>query len=178
MAIGGGGRGSPLIVCPRRTLEESASLHDAGHALMMGSQAEDIPEEFTARNFHTTQLVFNDISQQRAGLQMPSAGDVIAILQAGRQALADRRALVINCFAGVSRSPAAAYIIACDRRGPGTEQELAASLRAHSPQATPNAAMIALADDILGRRGAMSAAITAIGRGLECKEGTSFSWTI
>lgn len=171
-------RGAPLVVCPRRMLEVMASRHDIRRFLMLGSQAEAVPAEPAFRDAHITQLVFNDIVEQRAGLRMPSAADVVAILQAGRMALADDETLAINCFAGVSRSPAAAYIIACDRDGPGTETDRARSLRIHSPEATPNAAMIALADEILGRGGMMVSAIAAIGRGAECAEGTSFLWTV
>ncbi|WP_114388835.1 protein tyrosine phosphatase [Notoacmeibacter marinus] len=169
---------SPLIVCPRRKLEEAVRHHEVRHVLMMGSQAEAAPEKLLARDCQVTRLVFNDIAEERAGLQMPLARDVVTILQVGRQALADGEALSLNCFAGVSRSPAAAYIIACDRHLPGDEKRLANSLRAHSPEATPNAAMIALADDILGRRGAMIGAIAAIGRGAECSEGRAFFWVV
>jgi len=82
--------------------------------------------------------------------------------------------LVIHCFAGVSRSTAAAYITAC-ALGSSDESEIARRLRRASPTATPNAHLVGLADRILGRGGRMSAAIKAIGRGADCLEAEPFA---
>ena len=87
----------------------------------------------------------------------------------------DRRApLVIHCFAGVSRSTAAAYTAALALDPSRDEEELARLLRERSPTATPNARIIALADKKLGRGGRMVAAIAGIGRGSDCFEGVPF----
>jgi predicted protein tyrosine phosphatase len=83
--------------------------------------------------------------------------------------------LVINCFAGVSRSTAAAYISACALNADANETEIAQRLRRASPTATPNAHLIALADRILARDGRMNAAIKQIGRGAECLEAEPFA---
>jgi len=83
--------------------------------------------------------------------------------------------MVIHCFAGVSRSTAAAYIAACALRRYGDEFTIAQTLRAASPTATPNPRLVALADAALGRHGRMSEAIAAIGRGEACFEGTPFT---
>lgn len=91
----------------------------------------------------------------------------------------DRAApLLIHCFAGVSRSTAAAFISACALAPHRDEGEIAQSLRAASPTATPNARLVALADATLGRAGRMSRAIEAIGRGSECFEGVPFALEI
>ena len=82
--------------------------------------------------------------------------------------------LVVHCFAGISRSTAAAYIIAAALSPERDEAELARALRRASPSATPNARLVALADDMLGRQGRMIAAIATIGRGVEAFEGTPF----
>ena len=83
--------------------------------------------------------------------------------------------MVIHCFAGVSRSTAAAFIAAC-ALGPGRDEfAIARSLRHASPTATPNARMVALADGLLGRNGRMSEAIAGIGRGELCYEGAPFA---
>jgi predicted protein tyrosine phosphatase len=82
--------------------------------------------------------------------------------------------LLAVCFAGVSRSTAAAYCIACLHAPPGAEAALAQTLRARAPTATPNALMVALADTLLGRDGRMRAAIAAIGRGAETAGGRPF----
>jgi predicted protein tyrosine phosphatase len=82
--------------------------------------------------------------------------------------------LLFHCWAGISRSTAAAYIAACALSPERDEAELAHALREASPPATPNARFVALADDLLGRRGRMVDAIRAIGRGAEAMEGTPF----
>lgn len=82
--------------------------------------------------------------------------------------------LVFHCWAGISRSTAAAYIAACALAPERDEANLALALRQASPSATPNARFVALADDILGRRGRMVDAIRGIGRGAEAMEGTPF----
>jgi len=71
--------------------------------------------------------------------------------------------ILIHCWAGVSRSTAAAYSIACARNPGAREEEIAQALRDASPTAWPNPQIVALADTLLARDGRMSAAIKAIG---------------
>jgi predicted protein tyrosine phosphatase len=82
--------------------------------------------------------------------------------------------LVIHCHAGVSRSTAAAFIIACALAPSRSETEIADAIRRASQTATPNRRMIAIADAILKRGGRMAAAIERIGRGSDCYEGVPF----
>ncbi len=83
--------------------------------------------------------------------------------------------MVVHCFAGVSRSTAAAFIAACALNPARDELAIARAIRVASPTATPNARLVALADAALERGGRMNAAITQIGRGEECFEGTPFA---
>ena len=117
-------------------------------------------------------LAFNDIIDPRDGLIAPDAAIVSAINEFGSE-VSDDRPLLIHCWAGISRSSAAAYMIAC-ARNPGHEFEIANELRRRAPFATPNALMIRLADDLLTRNGRMVAAIAAIGRGAEAFAGTPY----
>lgn len=110
-------------------------------------------------------LAFNDVLAPGPGLVAPDesiAGAIVAF--AGACAAGD--IVLAHCWMGVSRSPAAAYIIAC-ARAPGEEGAIAKTLRRRSPVATPNRLLVALADDLLGRAGRMVDAIDAIGRGRE-----------
>lgn len=87
----------------------------------------------------------------------------------------DRAApIVFHCWAGISRSTAAAYIAACALRPVRDEAEIALALRAASPSATPNARLVAIADQILRRGGRMTQAIERIGRGADALEGAPF----
>jgi predicted protein tyrosine phosphatase len=85
-----------------------------------------------------------------------------------------REPLLIHCFAGVSRSTAAAFITACALRPQREEASIARLIRERSPTATPNARLVALADTVLARGGRMSAAASAIGTGELCYEGVPF----
>lgn len=118
---------------------------------------------------------FNDIYAPRPGLVPPSKPVVEAIL-----ALPAPRAsiMLLHCHAGISRSTAAAYAMACQNTGPGQEEALAKFLRAASPEATPNRLMVALADELLDRGGAMVRAIAALGRGVEAFEGSVVDWRL
>ncbi len=86
--------------------------------------------------------------------------------------------MLIHCYAGVSRSTAAAYIAKLILQPELDEMQLALELRALSPTATPNPHIIALADRILMRQGRMIRAAQTIGRGEECFEGVEFGFDI
>jgi predicted protein tyrosine phosphatase len=86
-----------------------------------------------------------------------------------------REPMLIHCYAGVSRSTASAFIAVCQVSPHRDEREVAQALRAASPTATPNLRFVALADEKLGRKGRMIAAIEGIGRGSECMEGVPFA---
>jgi len=117
-------------------------------------------------------LAFHDIVEPMAGLTAPDRDVMQAVLDFGRNTL-HQRALLIHCWAGISRSSAAAYAIACGRN-PGFERDIAIELRRRSPSATPNRLMVRLADDLLARGGRMIEAVESIGRGVEAREGEPY----
>ena len=119
-------------------------------------------------------LAVSDIVEPMPGQVLPDTThleDLLGFVHAWDRA----EPMVIHCFAGVSRSTAAAYIAACALAPARDEFAIAKALRAASPTASPNARLIALADAALGRRGRMNEAIVSIGRGAECFEGTPFT---
>lgn len=118
------------------------------------------------------QLAFHDIVEPSPDLVAPDAGTIRTILEFARGSI-DGRPMLIHCWAGISRSSAAAYVIACDRN-PGYEQAIADELRKRSAYVTPNRLMVRLADELLGRDGRMVEAITRIGRGADAFEGAPY----
>ena len=114
-------------------------------------------------------------------IDIPTDGHVLAGAEHVERLLAflhdwDRAApLVIHCYAGVSRSPAAAFIGACALSPARCEMEIAQALRLASPHATPNRRLVALADRMLDRKGRMVEAVASIGRGADCFESKPFA---
>lgn len=85
------------------------------------------------------------------------------------------RPLVVHCFSGLNRSPAAAFIIVCALNPATPEALIAMLLRQASETAAPHRQMVVLADQLLGREGHMISAIDAIGPGLPAAEGKPFT---
>lgn len=119
---------------------------------------------------------------ERDGHILPEEHHVLQIIdfargwdQLGRSADASRGPLLIHCYAGVSRSTAAAYMSVLALDPDRDEMELAQELRRLSPTASPNPRLIAIADRVLRREGRMIAAIRSIGRGVDCFEGVPFA---
>jgi predicted protein tyrosine phosphatase len=119
-------------------------------------------------------VVVSDIIKQMDGHILPSDAHVGELLDFVRQW--DRaNPILIHCYAGVSRSTAAAFIVACALSPHRDEAEIAQAIRRSSPTATPNARLVAVADAMLQRRGRMTAAVERIGRGDDCYEGIPFA---
>ena len=161
-----------ILGSPLHALEDCLRSHRPSHVI--GLLSPDMtPPTISVAGARRLNLAFNDIVSPREGLVTPDATHVDALLAFLRSW--DRRStLLIHCWAGVSRSTAAAYVAACVRDGAGAEQELAGRLREAAPFATPNALIIALADAALGRKGEMARAISKIGRGAETAMGAPF----
>lgn len=123
---------------------------------------------------HHLFLGMSDIVEPTPGETLPGdmhVSDLLAFVEKWDRA----EPLLIHCYAGVSRSTAAAFIAACALDPARPEDEIASRIRALSPTATPNAMLVEIADRQLRRGGRMSAAIRAIGRGVECFEGVPFA---
>lgn len=119
----------------------------------------------------------SDIVEPLDGHVRPGEDHVQRLLQFVRAW--DRRSpLVIHCWAGISRSTAAAFISTCMLNPWRDEQEIALALRAASPSATPNARLVEVADALLARGGRMTSAIRSIGRGADAFEGQPFRMPI
>ncbi len=122
------------------------------------------------------QLTFHDIVEPVDGFITPRAEDAETLVDFFKRW--DRESpLLIHCWAGISRSTAAAFTALCMLRPEAPEQKIARDLRRASPSATPNRLLVSHADKILGRDGRMVAAIDTIGRGVEAFEGVPFTLT-
>ena len=163
-----------IHVCPLHEVEMEVALWRPSRLLTMLSEDGDpppTPAPLTSRD-HLA-LTFHDINYPVDGHTHPTPEIVAAILDFTMAW--DRRApLLIHCWAGISRSTAAAFMTVCALKPDLDEREIAAGLRRASPTAMPNSLMIALADRQLGRKGRMISAVSAIGRGRTASHGQPF----
>lgn len=113
---------------------------------------------------HHLKVGVNDIPEPIEGLIHPTAEVVEDILRFGRE-WEPADPMLVHCWAGISRSSATAFILACERNPDASERDIAWRLRKASRAATPNTLMVQLADDMLGRGGRMVNAVRQIGIG-------------
>ncbi len=166
-----------LHVCPLSRLAETVAATGASHVLTFVTGGHPVVRPPGIAPDHHGVVGISDIAEPREGHVLPADEHVAAILAFVRGWPRDRP-LVMHCYAGISRSTAAAYIAACAMAPDRDEGEIARTLRAASPSATPNPKLVAIADRLLGRSGRMVAAIQGIGRGAEAFEGAPFSLTL
>ena len=168
----------PLIhVTPLSRLAETVAATKASHVLtLINAGTPVVCPDPIAPDRHLF-IGVSDIVEPLDGHILPGDAHVRAALAFGRGW--DRAApMVVHCYAGISRSTAAAFIMACALQPDVPEAVFARRLRAASPTATPNARLVAVADDLLGRRGRMVEAARAIGRGADTFEGVPFALSL
>lgn len=106
-------------------------------------------------------LGFHDIQKPEAGRSPPSREQIARMIEfAESHRKSGARQLLIHCMAGVSRSPAAAYILAISVRKEDPLRAATQLFRA-APFADPNMLMIRHADDLCGWKGTMLATVRA-----------------
>jgi predicted protein tyrosine phosphatase len=161
---------SRIIVTPLSALPDSIRRFRPSRVVTLLSPEHMIetPEGFAQE--HHLKLPVNDIAEAWAGEAPPAETHVLALLRFGR-AWDTEAPILVHCWAGISRSMAAAYTILCDRLGPGHELAIAQEIRSRAPHADPNRLIVRLADQMLGRDGRMVEAVELMGRGVLVTEG-------
>lgn len=164
-----------IHVCSLARLQATVLETGASHiaTLINAATVVERPQSVVAERH--LMLAMSDITAPLDGHILPEAAHVERLIAfMGDWGGARTAPMVVHCFAGVSRSTAAAFIGACMLAPETPEVVWAQRIRDRSPTATPNERLVRLADDLLGRRGRMVDAIRRIGRGVECFEGVSF----
>lgn len=109
-------------------------------------------------------LSIDDIEDELEGMIAPAETHVAELLTfVGRWERT--KPIVVHCFAGISRSTAAAFITACAIQPDKDEREIARAIRTASVTAQPNPRIVKFGDQLLGRNGRMVEAVRAIGKG-------------
>lgn len=148
-----------IVVSPMLAVEELA--RELRPALMLSllepALQGALPTPPEARRH--VRLTMHDIDIRQVGRIAPNEEHIRILLAEADLWRPEQGPALIHCHAGISRSPAAAFVFLC-RRNPQTDElAIARALRKASPTASPNERIIALADDMMGRRGRMIAAI-------------------
>jgi predicted protein tyrosine phosphatase len=163
-----------VYVCPLSRIAETVANTNASHLVSVINAGTAVSRPAAIAEPNHLFIGMNDIVEPMDGMVLP-ASEHVERLVAFVEGWEPVRPIVVHCFAGISRSTAAAYITLCALKPDRDEADIARRLRAASPIATPNARLVAIGDEILGRQGRMVAAVSAIGRGAFAAENVPFS---
>jgi predicted protein tyrosine phosphatase len=153
-----------IVVCSLARLPAIVKQHQARHVVSLLADRDKVfCPEGVERNNHLW-LGMDDIASEIEGMTPPGEQHVERLIEFLDRW--DRKSpLVVHCFAGISRSSAAAFIAACATHPKKDEAVFARRIRTASSTASPNPRLVALADRYLGRNGRMVEAIAEIGTG-------------
>jgi predicted protein tyrosine phosphatase len=104
-----------------------------------------------------TILRFHDDIAERPGVILPGPHDIAAILDYGDKLSGHpgEKHLLVHCHMGLSRSTAALATLLAQAEPETDADEIFGRIHAIRPQAWPNSLMVRMADDALGRDGAL-----------------------
>ena len=166
---------SAIVVCPLSRLAETVAAYRASHIVTLvndGTLFARPPVVPAANHLH---VAVHDIIEPLDGMVCPTeehVGSLSRLHPALGPAGADRRALLRR-----DQPLDGGGVLRLLRRAAGrsTRRRSRFACRQRSPEATPNARLVAIADEMLGRSGRMVRAIEKIGRGVDAYEGSVFA---
>ena len=155
-------KAATVHVCALRHLPEAIERTGACH-LVSAINGDVFPKTPAgiARHNHL-KLDMHDITEPTFGSTAPATEHVSKLL-AFVQSWDQSTPLLIHCFAGLSRSTAAAFITLCALNPETPEEVIALALRRSSDTAVPNRLFVRHADIALRRQGRMLAALDGMG---------------
>jgi len=150
-----------LYVCPWHEVDVHVEDLEATHVVsLLGVEGEPMRPAGIADDRHL-HLELDDIAGPIGGYITPDADHVDELLDFARAW--DRAGpMIVHCYAGISRSTAAALAIVC-LYNPGQEEAAARQLRERTPFAQPNRRILAIADDRLALEGRLVRAVEGLG---------------
>lgn len=160
---------SSVLIAPYSGVDEAIRRYRPSHMLtLMVDPYVETPAAIAAGRH--LRIGVHDIAEPADGAVAPSTDHISEIIAFAKGW--DRTSpFLVHCWAGISRSTAAAYIMMCDIKGSGEEAAIARDLRFHAPHAHPNRLMIRHADMLMGREGRMVAAVEAMGEARQVWQG-------
>ena len=162
-----------IHVCSLARLNDTVASTGARHVVSLLGREDNLHRPPTIARENHLWLQLHDISAPLDGYVAPELEHVEELIAFVRR-WPRETALVVHCYAGISRSTAAAFVSVCALAPQRDENAVALALRRASPTATPNPRIVAIADAVLGRNGRMIAAVAAIGSGMLAAEALPF----
>jgi predicted protein tyrosine phosphatase len=162
-----------LHVCSLSRLHKIVEDTGAQHVVTLLKDVNLVRRPDTIATANHLVLGMDDITEPLTGYVAP-ADDHVTTLIAFVRRWNRTKPLVIHCYAGISRSTAGAFVVACALNPQRDELSIAQALRRASATAAPNLRIVSLADRVLGREGRMTSAIKIIGRGQPTTEAEPF----
>ena len=153
----------PKVIIASRMQADRLLTSECGpairHTISIGVPGDPAPAGFE-RCATGIRLEFHDITEDTDFEFGPRAWHVEQVIDFARAMQHEEGTLLVHCEAGISRSSAAALTVFATWLGVGKEQDAVDRTYAAQPQASPNSLFVELADDLLGRDGALIAAVT------------------
>jgi predicted protein tyrosine phosphatase len=152
-----------IIVSPVNQINQIIASENPQHLISLLSQNDmiDTPHDIDTANH--LKLAVNDITSPVPALIEPRAEHIQRLLEFA-DTWDQSTPLLIHCFAGISRSTAAALILLCSISRERQEIDMAKTVRRASPHASPNALLIAHGDEVLGLDGRLIDAVEKMGK--------------
>jgi predicted protein tyrosine phosphatase len=163
-----------IHVCSLAAMPQTVEDLAASHVLTLISPGSAVPMQDQLGEGRHLYIPVHDIWEPMDGHVMPDESHVQQVIDFAK-GWTREQPLIVHCFAGVSRSTAAAItatLVVDPDRDP---YELLRHVRRRSPTATPNPEIIRIADRMLGLGGKLVEATAAIGQGEPCYEGVPFA---
>lgn len=166
-----------LIVCGLEKVEGLIATRKPSHMVTLLDPWTMIDTPAGLSPERHLRLGVNDIAEPVDGMVVPDENVVVQLLAFGRD-WDETAPMIVHCWAGISRSTASAFVLACERSPDADELAIALCMREAAPHAYPNRRIVALADDMLGRRGRMVDAVEAMGGNGYLSSGVPFDFAV
>ena len=161
-----------IVVCPFDRIDAAVEKYRPTAAISLVDNAASAPiiNNLTAAQHLKLSLSMAEAEMMTTPCPSEECGRIEKIIAFARQA--DwHHAMLIHCRLGLSRSPAAAFIIQCALAPERDEFLIAQEMRDISAKIDPSVMMVSMADDLLGRDGRMVDAIDAMPPAEDCIAG-------
>jgi predicted protein tyrosine phosphatase len=164
-----------IYVCPKSKVPHAARDLRPSHLITLLDPADDMPTPEEVSGHRHLRLGMHDVTARSDIHHTPPDEMHVRELIAFAKGWDRTQPLLIHCWAGISRSTASAFTVACMLNAPGREADIAKLLRSRAPHAQPNPRLVAIADDLLRRDGRMIDALDAMGPAKVVFEGVLFA---